>query len=98
VLPEPIACLRCTFPRTLRVGDRRVCFQCRFSWHTRHPVVTPAAAPTWAQDRGAGYAFTPAEFARLTRYRAAVQAGFYSDSLQSPYRRTSQVSATRSWE
>jgi hypothetical protein len=58
--PDPISCLRCSFPRTARVSGNRVCFQCRFYW--------PAKLP-----------FSPAELARLTFYREAVRAGFYTD-------------------
>ena len=80
--PEPIACLRCTFPRTLRIGDRRVCFQCRYSWerHAARPasaeaVLVPVSGPI------GGYAFTLDELRRLAVYRAAVRAGFYTDAL-----------------
>lgn len=92
---EPIACVLCTFPRTARVGDRRVCFQCRFSWYT-----TNAAAHRVRQapieTEATRYAFTPSALDRLRRYRAAVRAGFYTDALTSRYRCSSQVSATSS--
>jgi len=80
MLPEPIVCLRCAFPRTVRLGGMRVCFQCRYSWSA------PAAA-VCAPPRGVvvekidGYAFTTAELARLQVYRLAVQARFFSDAL-----------------
>ncbi len=97
MMPEPIACLRCTFPRTLRVGEMRVCFQCRFSWRARMGTA-PRVEPVLGVRATPGYSFSTAELARLKVYRLAVLAGFYSDSLQSRYRRSSQVSATRSCE
>ncbi len=73
MLPEPIVCLRCAFPRTVRLGARRVCFQCRFSWFlaASKPVTTP--------EKVDAYPFTPHELARLQIYRLAVQARFFSD-------------------
>jgi hypothetical protein len=73
MLPEPIVCLRCAFPLTVRLGARRVCFQCRFSWFlaASKPVTTP--------EKVDAYPFTPQELARLQIYRLAVQARFFSD-------------------
>ena len=80
--PEPIACRRCSFPRTLRMGDRRVCFQCRYSWQARRArpasgeaVLVPVAGPV------GDYAFTLEELRRLAVYRAAVRAGFFTDAI-----------------
>ena len=96
MLPEPIACKRCSFPRTLRVGHMRVCFQCRYSWHAAGGgALQPAMAELIPAP---SYVFNAEELKRLHAYRLAVLAGFYSDALTTGYRRSSQVSATRSWE
>ena len=79
MLPEPIACLNCGFARTLRVGSKRVCFQCRFNWPLKLPQQVPAAATLVADEGASFHSFTSAELARLGIYRAAVQAGFYTD-------------------
>ena len=80
--PEPIACLRCAFPRTLRIGDRRVCFQCRYSWARRLARPAPGEAVRVPVSGPIGdYAFTLDELRRLAVYRAAVRAGFYTDAL-----------------
>jgi len=81
MLPEPIVCLRCAFPRTVRLGPRRVCFQCRFSWFAQ---AAAAVAPVRAVLAGKvdRYLFSPQELARLRIYRRAVQARFYSDDLE----------------
>jgi hypothetical protein len=80
MLPEPIVCLRCAFPRTVRLGGARVCFQCRYSWSTpASAAVAPLRAVLVEQiDR---YPFTAEELARLRIYRCAVQARFFSDAL-----------------
>ena len=77
MLPEPIVCLRCDFPRTIRLGPRRVCFQCRYSWSIPGSA---ASAPVHAVVDG--YPFTAQELARLQIYRLAVQAHFFSDGLE----------------
>ena len=94
MLPEPIACTRCSFPRTLRLGEMRVCFQCRYSWRVHGVGLPKHVEPTLEPSA----CFTEAELKRLEAYRLAVLAGFYSDALQTRYRRSSHVSATRSWE
>jgi hypothetical protein len=81
MLPEPIICLRCAFPRTVRLGPRRVCFQCRYSWFTKTPVAV-AAVRVFFAERADGYPFTAEELARLRIYRLAVQARFFSDELE----------------
>ena len=80
--PEPIACRRCCFPRTLRVGDRRVCFQCRYSWVPRRARPASGKAVRVPVDGPVGdYAFTLEELRRLAIYRAAVRAGYFTDAL-----------------
>ena len=80
MLPEPIVCLRCAFPRTVRLGARRMCFQCRYSWSTlAGATVAPLRAVIVEQIDA--YPFTSAELARLTIYRRAVQAQCFSDAL-----------------
>ena len=80
MLPERIFCLRCAFPRTVRLGARRMCFQCRFSWSIPVGADAVPLQPVLvdAVDR---YPFTSAERARLLIYRRAVQAQFFSDAL-----------------
>ena len=82
MLPEPIVCLRCAFPRTVRLGVRRVCFQCRYSWST-HASAAPAVprCDKTPLEKIDAYVFTPDELARLRIYRLAVQARFFSDAL-----------------
>lgn len=65
-------CPRCAIRRTVRVATVSLCFNCGLQWGevsdaTRGPRPEPA------------YTFTAAETARLTIYRAAIQAGFYTD-------------------
>jgi len=81
MLPESIVCLRCAFPKTVRLGARRVCFQCRYSWFA---LAAAAVAPVRAVlgDKVDGYVFSPPELARLRIYRCAVQARFFSDDLE----------------
>ncbi len=80
MLPEPIVCLRCAFPRTVRLGPRRVCFQCRFSWFFKVSAAVAPARVVLAEKIDA-YPFTSAQLVRLLVYRRAVQARFYSDEL-----------------
>lgn len=50
----------------------RFCFNCRLH------LVPDASGPSDRSAVRVEYHFTPAEIARLERYRAAVQAGLYS--------------------
>ncbi len=81
MLPESIVCLRCAFPKTVRLGARRVCFQCRYSWFA---LASAAVAPVRAvlAEKIDDYSFTAQELARLRIYRLAVQARFFSDELE----------------
>jgi hypothetical protein len=71
------ACPRCAIRRRVRLGDGAIfCFNCRLE----------APAHAGGDDRASrGLAWPipeplePAELSRLTMYRAAVRAGFYSD-------------------
>jgi hypothetical protein len=81
VLPEPIACQRCSFPRTLRVGQMRVCFQCRYSWQARGDGAPGPIPAVLASGQSSGYFFSAKELSRLEAYRLAVHAGFYTDAL-----------------
>ena len=65
-------CPRCAIPRTVRAATVSLCFNCGLQWGevsdaSREPRLDPA------------YTFTAAERARLTMYRAAIQAGVYTD-------------------
>ena len=82
--PEPIACLRCGFPRTVRFRDAHVCFQCRFSWPLDQHTARPQPPGAVSAEPVPAYAFTPPELQRLRAYRAAVHAGFYADFFPPP--------------
>src|SRR5919202_1173123 len=72
---EAIPCPRCAVPRTLRLGDgRSMCCNCKLQWEPS--ARTPLHAP---DPDSLPYPFSPRELARLAVYRAAVQAGYYSD-------------------
>src|SRR5918911_3363664 len=67
---EPRSCPRCAALRTLRLFDgRSFCCNCKFQWAPRQTLEPDPLA----------YMFTREELARLAAYRAAVQAGLYSD-------------------
>jgi hypothetical protein len=72
-------CPRCGNRRSLRwTPGRYYCFNCKQQWQqasTRPAPVAPA-------DPELQVVFTPAELLRLIAYRAAVQAGFYTDELR----------------
>jgi len=76
MLPESIVCLRCAFPKTVRLGARRVCFQCRYSWFLS------ASKRVITTEKVDAYPFTAQALARLQIYRLAVQARFFSDELK----------------
>lgn len=70
-------CPRCGNRRTLNWARGRYhCFNCRHQWHASSSarLVEPDALDAAA-------VFTPEELARLSIYRAAVRAGFYTDSV-----------------
>jgi hypothetical protein len=72
---QQVHCPRCAIPRTVRIGRSNLsfCFNCRLQWRPGHGPLPRAAAP--AIDRVLQ--------ARFEIYRAAVQAGFYSDGPRS---------------
>jgi hypothetical protein len=80
MLPKLVVCVRCGFPRTVRLGTRRVCFQCRYNWPAQATVAAVPANEALVEQLD-GYAFTLEELARLKIYRLAVQARFFSDAL-----------------
>ncbi|HYY89767.1 MAG TPA: hypothetical protein VFA49_13290 [Chloroflexota bacterium] len=62
-------CPRCAIRRTVQYGGwGSICFNCRLRWRGDRPVELVTAT-----------AFSAAEWRRLEIYRAAVQAGFYTD-------------------
>jgi hypothetical protein len=75
VIIEERRCPRCGNRRTARVGTwGLICFNCRLHLDAAWPGVPGESCP-----EPATHSFTPAELARLERYRAAVRAGLYSD-------------------
>jgi hypothetical protein len=76
---EEQSCPRCANRRTVRVADgSSFCFNCRLQWSVQDAAGGPAARGAAASGRQPE-PFGLAEQARLTIYRAAVRAGFYSD-------------------
>jgi hypothetical protein len=82
-----VPCPRCGHAQTVRLGYGSFCFNCRWQWGAHSvrnsdtqveasPAGTAVVAP---RER---LPFTVAELARLESYRAAVQAGFYTDELR----------------
>jgi len=67
-------CPRCAIRRTASIASASFCFNCRLHWGKALGVSESRLEPP--------YPFTAAETARLTIYRAAVQAGFYSDQSE----------------
>jgi hypothetical protein len=67
-------CPRCSNRRTIRLGttENSFCFNCRHAFAGRR------AASTLLR-----HIFGPSELARLERYRAAIQAGVFSDGTSS---------------
>jgi hypothetical protein len=68
-------CPRCAIQRTVSIASASFCFNCRLHWGKALGASEPRLEPQ--------YTFTTAETARLTIYRAAVHAGFYSDQSDS---------------
>jgi hypothetical protein len=77
-------CPRCAIRRTASIASASFCFNCRLHWGTAWGAREPRLEPP--------YAFTAAETARLTVYRAAIHAGFYSDQFETRPRRASKIS------
>jgi hypothetical protein len=73
-------CPRCAIRRTVRIASASFCFNCRLHWGSQWDKGLDATVEP-------PYTFTAAETARLTIYRAAIQAGFYSD-LSATHRRS----------
>jgi len=71
-------CPRCANRRTVHIGDRSFCFNCRLQWSILQGVYTQSVHRETALPL-LSHPFTLAEQARLAMYRAAVGAGFYSD-------------------
>jgi hypothetical protein len=65
-------CPRCANRRTVSAAAHgSFCFNCGLQWS--------APTPSATAHRMHAVAFTPLQFARFGNYRAAVQAGFYTD-------------------
>jgi hypothetical protein len=76
---EEQSCPRCANRRTVRVADgSSFCFNCRLQWPAHDAAGGDARRGMAALGPQPG-SFGLAEQARLTIYRAAVRAGFYSD-------------------
>jgi ribosomal protein L37AE/L43A len=72
---EQRPCPRCAIRRTVRMGTWGwFCFNCRL-----HLAAVDVSGPGDIPTDAAGHQFTSAELLRLERYRAAIQAGVYSD-------------------
>ena len=71
-------CPRCGIRRTVRLPESvwSLCFNCKLQWNSRMPITTGQAKPCPVST---ACPFSPAELTRLTVYRRAVQAGFFSD-------------------
>jgi len=73
-------CPRCANRRTVSIASASFCFNCRLRWGI------PFASGTTVEPRmEPAYSFTAVETARLTIYRAAIEAGFYSDQSATAY-------------
>jgi hypothetical protein len=87
-------CPRCAIRRTARLGaSRSLCFNCGLKWG-RPASATEAAALRVAPAQTLSYPFSPAELVRLERYRAAIQAGVYTDYGPSAHRTTAPALAS----
>ena len=91
MLIEHKACPRCGNAPTVRVRrELSMCWNCKLQWSgipgasSGEAIATPASVPPdTEQARQLDYPFTPRELRRLAYYRAAVAAGFYTDSVAS---------------
>ena len=72
-----------------RIASTSFCFNCRLHWGSQEGKVLGATIEPRLEP---AYAFTAAETARLMIYRAAIQAGFYSDQ-SAPRRRSASVTS-----
>jgi hypothetical protein len=85
-------CPRCAIRRTVRIASASFCCNCRLYWDSQFgKVLGPTAEPRLEPP----YTFTAAETARLTIYRAAIHAGFYSDQSATQSHRASATSGAR---
>jgi hypothetical protein len=77
MIVQETRCPRCAIRRTVRLGTWGLfCFNCRMRIEPECPAAPPRRLGClWVPD----YPFSPAELLRLEYFRAAVQAGFYSD-------------------
>jgi hypothetical protein len=89
MLIELKACPRCGNARTVRLRrELSLCVNCKLQWSPRAGPAGPDAIAARARVSRVtdhrtplAYPFTPRELRRLTHYRAAVAAGFYTDAL-----------------
>ncbi|MBV9582825.1 MAG: hypothetical protein JO057_29935 [Chloroflexi bacterium] len=73
------SCPRCAIRRTAHLADGSgFCFNCRLRWSGQHAASQSAVPPRNAAPPSPE-PFSPAAWARLEMYRAAVRAGLYSD-------------------
>jgi hypothetical protein len=86
-------CPRCANPRTVRIATASFCFNCHLHWGSQWGTASDATQEPRLEPP---YPFTAAEIARLTMYRAAIQAGFYSDRSGPRRRRASATGIGRS--
>jgi hypothetical protein len=82
------ACPRCAIRRTVRIASASFCFNCGLHWGE---VLSATAEPRLAP----AYTFTAAETARLTIYRSAIHAGFYSDQFEPAWRSSLTTKSNR---
>jgi DNA-directed RNA polymerase subunit RPC12/RpoP len=74
-IEERMPCPRCGQRRVLHHSRTvYVCFQCRHSWSAETDVPRPTVPPADPLSE-----FSPAQRLRLITYRAAIQAGLYTD-------------------
>ena len=85
-------CPRCAIRRTVRIASASFCFNCRLHWGSQWDKGLGATAEPRLEP---SYTFTAAETARLMVYRAAIQAGFYSDQSAPLRRSASEISGGR---
>jgi hypothetical protein len=85
-------CPRCGIRRTVRIACASFCFNCHLHWGSQWGKALSVADEPRLEPP---YAFTAAETARLTIYRAAIHAGFYSDQYTTRPRSASAPSGGR---